>query len=433
MKTKLSKALIASAGLFALAGTAGAAPEPPPWQVIGLDGLVDASGQLLAKDRSRMTDRSGAPLVPACALSEPFRFFVQPGSSSNLLIFHDGGGACWEANTCASPLVSNDPTYDPRITENEVNLAFAGGTLDSSNPANPFKDWTKVFIPYCTGDVGWGNQDATYATPIGPLTVRHRGYANVKAVLRWIEDNHLGNGRSAPEKAAVTGSSAGAYGTIGTLFPEAIKILPRGTRTFLIADSSNGIVTDSFLASAKANWGYANTLPEYLVQVLDRGAWGLPVRFFGELTRRFPGTRFGQYQNAYDGIQTVVYNTMKFTSDPSRWTDPRDLRTSLIEWTLSARLATNLSAVAPNYRLYTAAGTEHVILVNVPAEANAGFCSDDFYGENSAGALSFRNWTDAMVNGGGFFWNTGNWRNATCVPNCIVPPRPGCLSPVQPR
>ena len=83
---------------------------------------------------------------------------------------------------------SNDPTYDSRITENEVNLALAGGTLDSSNPANPFKDWTKVFIPYCTGDVGWGNQDATYATPMGPLTVRHRGYANVKAVLRWIED-----------------------------------------------------------------------------------------------------------------------------------------------------------------------------------------------------------------------------------------------------
>jgi Pectinacetylesterase len=409
----------------------------PKWgNEVDLVGLVDSSGQLLARDGSVLADQSGEPLRPACALSavtpEPFRFFVQAGRSDRLLIYHDGGGACWESNTCVTPLVSNAPIYDPRITENEYNLAYAGGVLDGTNAANPFKDWTKVFIPYCTGDVGWGNRDVIYQTVQGPLPIRHRGYANIRAVLRWLEDYYRDNNLPAPAKVALTGSSAGAYATIGTVFPEAIKLLPRTTDTYVIADSGNGVVTDSFLASAKANWGYESTLPKYLVPVLAGGADGLPVRFFGELTKRFRGTRFGQFQNAYDSIQTLVLNTMKYSDDPTRWTDPRDLVGSLVEWSLKARLATNLSAVAPNYRFYTAAGSEHEILVNIPVEANAGFCSDNFYTENSAAELKFRNWTNAMVNGGGYLWNTGNWRNATCFPNCVVPAAPGCMPLVQP-
>ena len=28
-----------------------------------------------------------------------------------------------------------------------------GGFLDTANPDNPFKDWTIVYVPYCTGDL----------------------------------------------------------------------------------------------------------------------------------------------------------------------------------------------------------------------------------------------------------------------------------------
>lgn len=429
--------VVSSALATACVANAQTNPLPRWGDRIDMDGLVDPTGQLLARDGSVLADQSGEPLRPACAMSavipEPFRFFVQAGRSDRVLIYHDGGGACWESNTCATPLVSNNPIYDTRITEDEYNLAYAGGVLDRANAANPFKDWTKVFIPYCTGDVGWGNRDVAYQ--IGPnqlLPIRHRGYANIRAVLRWLEDYYRDHKLPPPAKVALTGSSAGAYATIGTVFPEAIKVLPPTTDTYVIADSGNGIITDSFLASAKANWGYESTLPNYLVPVVAGGAEGLPVRFFGELTRRFRGTRFGQFQNAYDSIQTLVLNTMKYTDDPGRWTDLHDLAGSLVEWTLKARLATNLSAFAPNYRFYTSSGSEHAILVNIPPEANAGFCSDNFYTENSAAGLSFRNWTNAMVNGGGHLWNTGNWRNATCFPNCIAPAAPGCLPLVQP-
>lgn len=408
------------------------------WQEIGVGTLVDGQGRLLARNGQVMADRGGNPLVPACALdlvpnlAQPFRFFVQPGASSKLLIFHDGGGACWEGNTCASPLVPGDATYDPLITETTANLPQLRGVLDDTAASNPFRDWTKIFIPYCTGDVGWGNQDTVYQTPIGSLPVRHRGFANVKAVLRWVENHYADNHLPMPAQVAVTGSSAGAYATIGAVFPEISGMLPASTRTSVIADSGNGIVTNSWVATARDSWGYSRTLPDYLLPAFAQGAEGLPVRIFGQLTARFRNTRFGQYQNAYDGVQSLVFNIMKHTSEPAKWDDLQYLAPSLVEWSASARLATNLAAIAPNYRYYTAAGTEHVVLVNIPAEADAGFCSDDFYTENSAGNLRFRDWTNAMVNGGGFLWSTGNWRNATCFPNCVVAPKPGCLTLVQP-
>lgn len=434
---------------FILAGSlfvAGVANAQQAWEQIGLAGLVNDHGELLARDGSTLTDQGGRPLVPSCALGPnapgdlgAFRFFIQYGSlPGKLLIFHDGGGACWETNTCASPFIAGGPgTYDPTISETRETLAQAGGVLDDTHPNNPFQGWTKVFIPYCTGDVGWGNNDAMYPgldtvlknnIPGSDGLIHHRGYANLRAALRWVEDHY---GGQPPSHVMVAGVSAGAYASPGTVFPAVKRLFPRA-RTYVIADSGNGVVTDSFLAEARAHWALDRTLPDYLQRVLSQGANGLPVRFFGELTIRFPYTRFGQFQNAYDSIQIVVYNIMKYTPYPELWRDSGALAPSLVEWSVGARLATNLSAWASNYRFYTAAGTEHGILVNIPPAANAGFCSDDFYTEKSAGGLRFRDWVNDMVNRGGFLWATRYWRNATCFPHCIQAPQEGCLPVVQP-
>lgn len=422
------------AGALFVAGVANA----QDWKQIDLVDLeelelVDGNGELLASDGSTLKDQGGSPLVPSCALGPaaqgefgPFRFFVQEGSLDKLLIFHDGGGACWEANTCASPFAEGGQgTYDPTISETKDTLAQAGGVLDDTNPNNPFHGWTKVFIPYCTGDVGWGNNVANY---VGLPPIHHRGYANIRVALRWVEDRYWGQ---PPSQVVVAGVSAGAYASPGTVFPEVKRLFPRA-KTAVIADSGNSVVTDSFLEDARVNWALDNTLPVYLRRVLSQGANGLPVRFFGELTTRFPHTRFGQYQNAYDSIQIVVYNIMKYTSDLDSWRNIEALVPSLVEWSVGARLAANLSARASNYRFYTAAGTEHGILVNIPPAANAGFCSDDFYTENSAGGLHFRDWVNDMVDRGGFLWATRYWRNATCFPHCIQAPQEGCLPVVQP-
>ncbi|MCB1778148.1 MAG: hypothetical protein KDI50_12005, partial [Candidatus Competibacteraceae bacterium] len=148
-----------------------ASAKTADWEEISLasDGLVDENGQLLDSGGNILRDQNQQALVPSCAsdLYGPFRFFVQAGDSNKLLILHDGGGACWEDKTCSVPFDVLPPPngiYDRTISEfvdEEGHLFFAPGTpargiLDSDSSSNPLKSWTKIFIPYCTGDVGWG-------------------------------------------------------------------------------------------------------------------------------------------------------------------------------------------------------------------------------------------------------------------------------------
>ena len=53
---------------------------------------------------------------------------------------------------------------------------WRAGISDFQNAENPFADWYQVFIPYCTGDVHWGNNTETYVPEMGdPITIHHRG------------------------------------------------------------------------------------------------------------------------------------------------------------------------------------------------------------------------------------------------------------------
>jgi len=153
----------------------------------------------------------------------------------------------------------------------------------------------------------------------------------------------------------------------------------------------------------------------------------LPVRIYGELAWRYPKSRFAQYQNAYDAVQGMFYNIMKDVSNPLIWTDSQYLLSSVAQWAILMRIMVSLEATASNYRFYTAAGTEHTVLIDIPPEAGAGFCSDDFDTEASAANIPLTEWVRDMLNVSGL-WSTGMWRNATCLPNCVVTPKRGCTT-----
>jgi hypothetical protein len=314
---------------------------------------------------------------------------------------------------------------------------------DPNDPSNnPFQNYTKVFVPYCTGDLFWGNKDKNYG-PVtiggktyGPVTIQHRGYGNLLAVLESLWNDPQTNYASAPPgKVVIAGTSAGAYGAIAA-FVEVEKRLKtnksKTTLTYLIADSGNGIVVNDFLNRAinetDSSWGVREngTLPDYLLDDLYE-AFGLSVRIYGELTWRYPKSRFAQIQNAYDSVQVGFLNTMKYVNDPLRWVNQNDLLLSLAEWAARMRTAVNLSAAAANYRFYTAAGSEHIVLIDVPPEAKFGFCSDLLYEEQSAADVKLTDWLRDMVNTSSL-WSTGKWRNATCFPHCLTA-TPRCPTP----
>lgn len=130
-----------------------------------------------------------------CGLGTDYSFFHRDGSdASSLLIYFQGGGACWS-------------WVDTRVEDGEV-FGFRG-IFDQSNPENPFKSFQMVFIPYCTGDVHIGDTLKRYGDDPSVSPIAHYGYRNVSAVFEWV-----GKQGMQPEEVVVAGTSAGSYGAL---------------------------------------------------------------------------------------------------------------------------------------------------------------------------------------------------------------------------
>lgn len=158
-----------------------------------------------------------------CALGEPFEFWVREGRPTEWLLFLQGGGACWTYDTCHP---GDHMEFDATISADDLRQRREG-IFDRSNPDNPFREASVVFVPYCTGDFHLGARRVTYEPPRGsdlaPVTVDHAGYANVTAVLDYLEARPV-----VPDRITVVGASAGAVASpvvaarIAERFPVAV-------------------------------------------------------------------------------------------------------------------------------------------------------------------------------------------------------------------
>jgi hypothetical protein len=68
------------------------------------------------------------------------------------VVFFEGGGACWDAFTCANPIDSNRPPTAPQFYKPAISPGddprILNGLFDLANSRNPVKDWSFVYIPY---------------------------------------------------------------------------------------------------------------------------------------------------------------------------------------------------------------------------------------------------------------------------------------------
>ena len=143
--------------------------------------------------RSRLRRSSGPWIdIPGttCADGSPTGIGVKPHqiARTDLLIFLEGGGACWDANSCwglAPESVYITGGYgaaqlaaDPQIP---VMLPF-----DRGNMSNPFRNMNWVYIPYCTGDVQAGDNIITYTLAGIDHVTHHVGYRNLSIDLQHI-------------------------------------------------------------------------------------------------------------------------------------------------------------------------------------------------------------------------------------------------------
>jgi len=137
-----------------------------------------------------------------CANGTPAGFGINfpPAPSTELFVYFQGGGACWDETTCFTlkSAVNIETTYDAAKL-----AADLGGAQADRSAGNVFGRATLVWVPYCTGDLHAGIETRTY----GAHTVHHTGATNTQHFIDALK-------ATVPDasKIWVAGSSAGGYG-----------------------------------------------------------------------------------------------------------------------------------------------------------------------------------------------------------------------------
>jgi hypothetical protein len=135
---------------------------------------------------------------------------INPSSTGNrVLIYLEGGGECYDVTTCYT--VQTAANFTSGYSESQFNLettdtaylALAGGFFDRTVSDNPFKDYSYVYVPYCTGDVHAGSN----ILQLGTHTAYFVGFRNMALFLSRLYPTF----RTA-DRVVLAGSSAGGYG-----------------------------------------------------------------------------------------------------------------------------------------------------------------------------------------------------------------------------
>jgi len=151
---------------------------------------------------------SAAGEGPVCISGSDYSVYTRKGKHKRrLLVFLQGGGACWQnLYQCTLNADSQAPPFP------------ATGIWDLENKGNPFRHYSVVYMPYCDGSIFAGDNDvldpafaATLAGGEEPVIVepirRHRGLRNVSAGMDVAKAVF-----PKPKEIALAGTSAGGVG-----------------------------------------------------------------------------------------------------------------------------------------------------------------------------------------------------------------------------
>jgi len=323
-----------------------------------------------------------------CSDGSPYSFFVRQGDPNKLLVYFQGGGACWFRQNC-------DPQMSPSYSIQVGNIDRANfGIFNLDNPDNPFKDHTTVFAPYCTADVHMGASDTVYP-PVEEgqtdLVIRHQGRANVEAVLQWTYE-HV----PSPQSIFVTGSSAGAIPS--PLYTALIADHYVNARIAQLGDGAGGYRRTNNDSRPDEQWGtfdfitqeqgFANLRPETMTY----------ESLYIAAAQAHPDITFAEYDAAEDAVQ-------------KRFLSMSGQKDVALQQAIEANHA-DIRREVGNFSSYIAGGDSHTILGR-----------PEFYTLASNG-VAIRDWVAALA-------NFETVENVTCAP-CDIESFSGAAMYVEP-
>ena len=319
-----------------------------------------------------------------CGNGTPYRFYVNRApapNDRNLLIAYEFGGACTDYGSCTGEggaISAKNPDgipagylwsipaqgwlnqiASPVMSAVTGNIGWLAGSSDGKLP--PTANWTKVFLPYCTGDVHAGSAIRNYVSTDGARTLLQHfaGLANTRAALAWMQSNGLGQ----PDKMLSWGLSAGGYGAMANyaflrsaLQPRQSALLDDGGPLFPVNLDGDG--SDSYAyrmySVAFRDWGMLDTdgLLDRLRRDTPVGGSGANLRalgqLYGALARAFPQDRLGLSDTLHDATIARFSYAGRYPEVDALPTAQRDaMRMAMFEHDSQA-LITTLRGQSPN-------------------------------------------------------------------------------------
>ena len=345
-------------GLAALAGSGGpGSPGERGATVVGRGG-ASSTGPAAASGGWERVEPGGRT---RCGRGGRFAFWARMGAPDRLLVFFQGGGGCWDRRTCAP----GAGFFDDRVDAGD-DPSGGAGVLDLDDPRNPFRGWSVLFVPSCTGDVYAGDAVRTYRDGGGPaVTVHHRGHANASAALEWMFRRVPD-----PRQVFVTGCSAGSVGSI-LHAPRVLRQYPRA-RVAQLGDSLGYVLSRP--TDVRGLWGADRRLPDWVpgVGAIPRDRFSMP-RFYRAVAGHWPRASFAQVNFGDDPVQRRYHQAGG--GDPAAFEEA--LLGSLAE----------IRAGSPNFRSCLLEGSGHCALPR-----------PEFY-RLASGGVRLRDWVAALAAG----------------------------------
>ncbi len=281
-----------------------------------------------------------------CMYDTPYSFFVRPASepTDKLMIYFEGGGACWDGFTCGA-IGQFASQYE---VGEEPPASF--GIFDFENEANPVTDYNTVFVPYCTGDIHGGDEVVTFDVPkeqlgvdFDQITVHFNGRKNSQAVLDWVYENFV-----QPEQVFVTGCSAGGYGaTVNAPFiMEHYADVP----VVHLADAAVGVAPDYWDGLTTWGFGKLGFLDEVNPDTFN-------TEYMLKLAEMYPNNIISQYTTYMDQVQVAFYGIQTGV-----FVNASNFLTVSVDWSAGAEARLNtLNDANENFYSYLAGGMVHCI------------------------------------------------------------------------
>jgi|TARA_R100000005_G_scaffold96720_1_gene86683 hypothetical protein len=328
-------------------------PAAVPFQELLDQGIARYLGEytpmLSEQDGDVVNHSFGAGDGPLCLTGGEYTMATRDTGSEDLVIFLQGGGACWSDLCLATEQAA--PGIPPL------------GVLDPAREGNPVAGWNTVYLPYCDGSLHAGDQDVD-TDDDGVADRFHRGLHNLSASLDVAVNTF-----PAPRRILLTGSSAGGFGTTYAL-PLVRQLYP---------DVPIELINDSGLGLGRIDE------PAFIEQLLTE--WNATA-FFPESCETCIGddghiTDYHKYQLSED--ENFRLGMMSYTRDTVIAVTFVQVGGEVFEEALLGELDDLEAAYPERVKSFVATGAEHTFLLG------------DL--EKTAGGISVADWISSMLLG----------------------------------